>query len=64
LIPFEELLALANALTLGIFAVVDLALWRIQRRQPAGEGVFAVPRWTPPAAAALSGGLIVAAVVS
>lgn len=64
LIPFEKLLAVANALTLGIFAVVDLALWRIQRRQPAGEGVFAVPRWVPPAAAALAIGLIVAEVVS
>ncbi|MDT3687442.1 MAG: APC family permease [Pseudorhodoplanes sp.] len=64
LIPFERLLALANALTLGIFLVVDLALWRIQRRQPAGEGVFAVPRWVPPAAAALAGGLIVAEAIS
>src|SRR5690606_11396446 len=53
LIPFERLLALANALTLGIFIAVDLALWRIQRRQPAGEGVFAVPHWAPPVAAAL-----------
>jgi basic amino acid/polyamine antiporter, APA family len=64
LIPFEGLLALANALTLGIFAVVDIALWRIQRRQPAGEGVFAVPRWVPPAAAALAVGLILAEVFS
>jgi amino acid transporter len=64
LVPFEKLLALANALTLGIFVVVDLALWRIKRRQPAGQGVFGAPRWVPPAAAALSVGLIVAAVVS
>jgi amino acid transporter len=64
LIPFEQLLALANALTLGIFIVVDLALWRIQRRQPAGEGVFVVPRWVPPVAAALAGGLIVVEAIS
>jgi amino acid transporter len=64
LLPFERLLALANALTLGIFAAVDLALWRIQRGQPAGEDVFAVPRWVPPSGAALSIGLIVTAVVS
>lgn len=63
LIPFERLLELANALTLGIFAVVDLALWRIQRRQPAGEGVFAVPRWVPPVAAALALGLVLAETV-
>jgi len=64
LIPFERLLALANALTLGVFIVVDLALWRIQRRQPAGEGVFAVPHWVPPVAAALAVGLIVAEVAA
>jgi amino acid transporter len=63
LIPFERLLALANGLTLGIFAVVDIALWRIQGLQPAGEGVFAVPRWVPPAAAVLAIGLILAEVV-
>ena len=62
LVPFEQLLALANALTLGIFAVVDLALWRIQKRRPAAEGVFVVPRWVPPAGAVLSLGLIAAAV--
>lgn len=64
LIPFEGLLALANALTLCIFAVVDIALWRIQRRQPAGDGVFSVPRWVPPAAAALAVALILAEIVS
>jgi amino acid transporter len=64
LIPFERLLALANALTLCIFAVVDLALWRIQRRRPAGDGVFTVPRWVPPAAAALAIALILAEVLS
>ncbi len=63
LVPFERLLALANALTLGIFAVVDIALWRIQRREPAGADVFAVPLWVPPAAAAAAIGLIVAQVV-
>jgi amino acid transporter len=63
LVPFERLLVVANALTLGIFAAVDLALWRIQRRGPAGKDVFGVPRWVPPTAAALSAGLIVAAVV-
>lgn len=62
LVPFERLLAVANALTLAIFVVVDVALWRIQRRQPAGEGVFAVPQWLPPVAAGLAVGLIVAEV--
>lgn len=60
LIPFERLLGLANTLTLGIFVVVDLALWRIQRRQPAVEGVFVVPRWVPPIAAVSALALILA----
>ncbi len=58
LIPFERLLALANALTLGIFTIVNLALWRIQRRRPGGEGIFAVPHWVAPVAAAFSIALI------
>jgi APA family basic amino acid/polyamine antiporter len=64
LLPFERLLALANALTLCIFAVVDIALWRIQRRQPAPDGVFAVPHWVPPSAAALAIALILMEIVS
>jgi hypothetical protein len=64
ILPFDQLLALANALTLGIFVVVDIALWRIQKLRPAGEGVFTVPRWVPLAGAALSVGMIAAAVVT
>ncbi len=64
LMPFEHLLALANALTLGIFAAVDIALWRIQRQQPAGVGVFTVPRWIPLAGATLSVGMIAVAAAS
>lgn len=61
LIPFEQLLGLANALTLGIFVLVDLALWRVQKTRPAGQGIFAVPRWIPPIAAASAAALILAA---
>jgi len=64
LMPFEHLLALANALTLGVFAAVDIALWRIQGRQPVGEGIFVVPRWVPLAGAVLSIAMIAAATVS
>ncbi len=64
LVPFEQLLAWANGLTLGIFVLVDLALWRIQRRHPAQVGMFAVPHWIPPAAAALSVALIGAELLS
>ena len=64
LMPFERLLALANALTLGIFAAVDIALWRIKRRQPAVEPIFTVPRCVPLAGAALSLAMIAAAIAS
>lgn len=59
-IPFDRLLVLADGLTLVVFALVDLALWRIKRAGPPPDGAFIVPRWLPPAAAALSLALIAA----
>jgi APA family basic amino acid/polyamine antiporter len=44
--------------TLAIFAVVDLALWRIKHTVPAPVASMTVPRWIPPCAAAISLGLI------
>jgi amino acid transporter len=52
LVPFEHLLVLTNAVTLVVFAVVDLALWRVQRVAAADDA--AVPQWVPLLAAALS----------
>lgn len=60
LVPFDRLLVLADALTLAVFALVDLALWRVKRLRAAVPPAFAVPRWLPPVAAALSLGLIAA----
>jgi basic amino acid/polyamine antiporter, APA family len=54
LVPFEQLLVLTNAVTLGVFALIDLALWRLQRRDPAAGRGFAIPRWIPPVAALLA----------
>ncbi|HEX7776224.1 MAG TPA: amino acid permease [Parvibaculum sp.] len=54
LVPFERLLVSANALTLLLFAVVDMALWRVKRKEPAMPGAFTVPAAVPPIAAALS----------
>jgi APA family basic amino acid/polyamine antiporter len=51
MVPFDRLLAVTNAVALGVFALVDLALWRVQRRVPAEPGIFTVSRWVPPAAA-------------
>ena len=60
LLPFDRLLVLANALTLAVFALVDLALWRLQRSAPAPRGAFAVPSWVPLLAAATAVGLMLA----
>ncbi len=58
-VPFEPLLVLTNALTLGVFVLVNLALWRLHRATPHAGG-FVAPRWVPPVAALLSAVLIAA----
>ena len=63
-LPFERLLALANLITLLIFALVDIALWRVQRASSAGQGRFAVPHWLPLVAAALALALVAAELIA
>lgn len=60
LVPFGQLLALANLVTLAVFVLVDLALMRVQRTAPALPGAFVVPRFVPPLAAGLAALLIAA----
>ncbi|MDE2005414.1 MAG: amino acid permease [Rhodospirillales bacterium] len=60
-IPFRHLLSLTNAVTLCVFALVDLALWRAHRREPTPPaGVMSVPGWLPPLAVAFNVVLIAA----
>ena len=59
-IPFGHLLVLTNAVTLGVFVLVDLALWRAKRREPAPPDGFTVPGWVPPLAALLAVALLLA----
>ena len=63
-LPFERLLTLANVITLLIFALVDIALWRVQRVSPAEPGRFAVPHWLPLVAAALALALVAAELIA
>lgn len=56
LVSFERLLVLTNAVTLAVFAVVDVALWRVQRLAPAHEA--SIPQWVPLTAAAFSVALL------
>lgn len=45
---------LTSAITLLVFALVNLSLWRIQSRAPGRVGVIRIPRLIPPVAAAAS----------
>jgi basic amino acid/polyamine antiporter, APA family len=58
-VPFLHLVALTSTITLLVFALVNLALWRLQRRQPRSAG-FRVPRFIPPVAALANVALAVA----
>lgn len=64
LVPFEHLLVLTNLITLVVFTLVDLALWRTQLRDPAPREATRLPRWMPLLAAALCVALMVAEALS
>jgi basic amino acid/polyamine antiporter, APA family len=64
IVPFEQLLVLTNAVTLGVFALVDMALWRVQRREPSTGRGFAIPHWVPPLAALLALVLLLAEILA
>ena len=63
LLPFERLLVIANAATLGIFLMVDISLALVRRREPAAPS-FAAPKWAPYLAALLSAALLLAEALS
>jgi amino acid transporter len=62
-LPFERLLVLANGLTLLVFALVDLSLWRIRGRS-IERAQFTVPRWLPLSAALFSLSLLAVEMVA
>ncbi|MDH5516230.1 MAG: APC family permease [Gammaproteobacteria bacterium] len=43
----STLAAATSLIMLGIFSLVNLALWRVKRRQPKPEGVIVFPLWLP-----------------
>lgn len=49
-LPFVSLVVVSSTITLLVFAVVNVALWRLQTLQPRSSG-FRVPRAIPPVAA-------------
>lgn len=60
---FDGLLVLTNLLTLAIFGVVDLALWRVRSTRGIPAAAFEAPYWLPLTAAIVSFMLIVAELV-
>ena len=59
-LPFHALLRLSTTLTLVVFVLVSLSLWRLQQRAPRSDLAFHVPRWVPIAATLGNTGLIAA----
>ncbi len=43
--------------------MVNLALWRVKRRDPQPPGIFAVPAWVPVAGFLVSLGFLIAALL-
>jgi amino acid transporter len=62
-VPFLHLVALTSTITLLVFALVNFALWRLQRQRPRSAG-FRVPRFVPPVAAVANVALAVAQFLS
>jgi basic amino acid/polyamine antiporter, APA family len=60
ILPFHALLRLSTTLTLLVFVLVSLSLWRLQPRAPRPDLAFHVPRWVPIAATLGNLGLIAA----
>lgn len=59
-VDFAGLVALTSGVTLVVFTVVNLALWRLHRTRPRADLAFAVPGWCPPLAAAFCVALLLA----
>ena len=62
-LPIVPLAQATSALTLAIFAAVNLALWRVKRRDPQPPGIFAVPAWVPVVGFLVSLGFLIAALL-
>lgn len=60
LFPFEHLLVWTNALTLIVFAAVDVALWRLQHSGVAAAEGFDIPHAVAPLAAMVALALLAA----
>jgi amino acid transporter len=46
-LPVETLARVTSLLLLVVFALINLALWKIQRNPDLGQAGFSVPHWIP-----------------
>jgi APA family basic amino acid/polyamine antiporter len=46
-LPLIQLAEITSFLMLFVFTIVNLALWRVKRRDPAAPGIFVIPIWVP-----------------
>jgi amino acid transporter len=49
-----------SAITLTVFACVNLALWRLKGREPGPSEGWTVPRWVPAIGFLITGGFLIA----
>ena len=49
---------ITSVVTLAVFALVNLSLWRVKRRDPAPSGVRTYPTWVPGVRFAISAGFL------
>jgi len=59
-VPLNQLATLTSVLILIVFSLVNLALWRIKKRDPAPLEGFSVPTWLPLAGFIISTGFLFA----
>jgi len=57
-LPLATLAQVTSTIILVVFALVNLALWRIKRHTPRVEGIFTVPRPVPMLGAVACVGLL------
>jgi len=58
-LPLVTLAKATSLITLVVFALVNLSLWRIKGKDPHPPGVMTFPRWMPATGFAVSAGFVV-----
>ena len=57
-LPLVTLAEITSLITLTVFSLVNLSLWRVKRREPRPPGILLFPRWLPVAGFVCSAGFI------